>query len=1431
MVSRRRRLRRTLPTLLAGVFVVLVGLFVYRAVRTESADIISTAAEIRKGDPLNGIKKNPTAAINMLERVLDREPENYDATLEAALAWGALQNYDTATELLEHAAALGSAKGDLLLQIKPLKLGVNFFIGEGEFDKAVEWAQAIAALQPKSKMHVLGHGLAQYNSSLAVQEIVLERLIPKGLSNEDKGTGHAQAIETYVSDLWGSPDVEALLDILTPATNASFRAETKSLLVDARDRFLNAAQIFSVYPDAPRFDPAAADGYIDLLRRSGRIYDAHLEAAISLRQPRINQNLRRSMLESQAQCLVVLEEFGGAADLYGQIVNEAQDLGVPVPPVYIHALIENQVWAEEWDWILDNYSNFAQRLNNDIFLQYAHARALQATGQLEAATEQIGQAFSMVSLGTRMPASILGFPHRRRSILLLSYELYDAAGNTTALTALDSLINHFPNDVEGLEARIRVQLSRDRFEPAMDDAFELLTENRRNPENFQQWLDIANELSLQRYSLTLEERALDLIEFDLKDSSDSDSSEPEATSGTLPKLATKSGVNPKATYLPTNPALAWTVIRERIPYGQLERARNDLRHLTEMYPHVQEFRFQLGKLLLREGLLESAIAEFQQVLQLVPSDTEALDLTTRLEFALNNSKAAADLLNKMILADPLGVGAERYAQQLLASGRAADANQLFKRLFRWEGFEPGRNLFIMSARAFLALGDIERATALLIMLSKQYPYNEDVALLGLEIGLQTKNSDLIASAIVHIQPLVSGLLPDQVSHLSTTLLESGYNQELLDTFPENIRDLPVLESALRPLAEAAKALGDVDLTDQLLKQLNDEESLRDRFLLLSFDNRIREASRRLRLSSATKKQPDLELCLLAAASMTGFQTMYDMTPVSTLRAMGLDHELSPASLELLDAVLRIAPNAGDLSEVIPPEVITAPHATYPNAGADVTALLEELKKDPERTAGTMRSITLLMLASDRPVWSREGRLLGQQIHEHIPGLQVISRHLAQQALRAGRHAEALEFVKQLLDPANPDPQVLQMFMEAAQAIGHDEWGLALALDAKLNDDARLVLAEALLEREFLKEGLPHFLTYLKNHPEDVRAISGVIQTMAALDKTAGTVEWIRKALTAHPHDESLAHDCIDSLSLLSNLNEEAFQQLQTLGAENPGNVNAYGPLARHYAKNGLTDHLIFLIDVFSEQLQETQAEFWSEQAMSEAAAARALARIAHEFDLNDKARLLNNLALQWEPGSVELFRDLAAIELVEGNLEAARRYLEAVSIIQPNDRESPLALARLLFEQAGQPHVAADVIRQSYGQQLMPLAAVEVLAAELYLRGKPEEALQIFHEVRHHPQVTTNTLLTVARIAYAAGLDEEAIAIFNQFLQAADTRHPARDRVKSLLAISSLEENEKAPEDDSEKDSELKRPRPEREAAASSRLPAAKPSVARDSNT
>ncbi len=1382
---RRRRLTRAVPWLLALGFVVVVGLFVYEAVRTSADRIVAEAESIRRGDPNNGIARNPEVALDMLERLLAREPEHFDALIEAARSWASLRSYDNAVEMLERANAVAAAQEDTIGQVRALRQGVGYLISNRKFDDAIEWAQTVASIQPHNILFKLNYGLALYNSSTAIQNMVLRRFVPILKVTDDGDVFIVESIESYVTDIWGSSDTEALITQLAPKADEGTRDEIRQQLVDSRDLFGQAADVFVDYPNAPAFDQGVCRGYVELLRRSGRVYDAHIEAAIALRQPNLSTAMSRIMLQTQAQCLLVLDEVHQAANLYEEIVKGFRAAGTWPPPTFVQSLIDNRVLAEDWDWILANHAEYEELTNNDVLLQYAHAAALSATGDLDAAVEEIQQPFTTLSLGTRLPPSVRSFPDRRRRILLLAHSLFDQLDDTNALTALDALIDNFPHDSEGLEARIQVQIERDRLELAMEDAFALLTSDRRRPEDFQRWLDIANELSLQRYGLSLDERATEMIEKDLEFQAASAQAGFETNQG-RPQDSWRSdtGSTSSAAYLTKAPALAWTTIRERIPRNQLERARNDLRRLSQDHPEVQEFRVQLGKLLVRQGRLDSAVAEFRDVLSQVPSDTELLDLTTRIEFSSGNSEQAAELVNQMILHDPLGVGAVRYGKNLLERGRIDEAQDLIKRLLRWPDFTPGRDLFIMSARAFLARGDIDSATALLVNLSNQFPNNEDVALLGLEIGLSSGDEGVIASAVAHLRPMITGLLPDQVGDLAWNLLDYEYFEEMLEIFPEVLRDLPVLRPALRPLAEASKAIGDTDEADRLLELLDDSEALRDRFLLMSFVGRTEDASRRLRLTTGRDdQQQDLDFCLLSAASLMGFQSMYDLVPVVRLRDLGVDLELDPASLELLDAVMRIMPSRDRLDEVVPRDVVENPLKAYPNAGPDVVRLLDALKQDPERTAETMRALVLLMMSIDRPFWWRESQFLAEQVLDHLPGMHVVSLHLAQQYLDSELPNEALNILKYLLSPTDVDPRTLEMFMEATRAFGHDEWGLAMAYEAKDDDAVLLVLAESLRHRRYVEESLPHYEAFLERNPTDIEAWSGIIQAYAFLGRPRSTVESVKTALELHPQDDELAQVCTAALSRIPTLDNEGQRILELLTSEYPQNLAPYEPLAQIYLTAGSLDRLEPLIDALVQQLQGSTPELWSEEAAVEATVCRRLGRLARSAGLRTYARQLNKLALQIEPGSVGQFQELASLEIEDGNLDIARSYLEVLSIVRPYDREGPLTLARLLFEQIGQPHIAADIIRRTYGRQIMPPAAVEVLAAESYLRGDSETALHLFRKISHHPAVTPDTFLTVGRIAFASGLDDEARGIFTQYQKFVGLDHPTAGRVSSLLAL------------------------------------------------
>ena len=70
------------------------------------------------------------------------------------------------------------------------------------------------------------------------------------------------------------------------------------------------------------------------------------------------------------------------------------------------------------------------------------------------------------------------------------------------------------------------------------------------------------------------------------------------------------------------------------------------------FPQVQEFRYRLGRLLVREGNFESAAEEFRRLLKDLPSDTEALDLATLIKASLwgcQDDKATVESLMKIMV--------------------------------------------------------------------------------------------------------------------------------------------------------------------------------------------------------------------------------------------------------------------------------------------------------------------------------------------------------------------------------------------------------------------------------------------------------------------------------------------------------------------------------------------------------------------------------------------------------------------------------------------------------------------------------------------------------------------------------------------------------------------------------------------------------------
>jgi tetratricopeptide (TPR) repeat protein len=173
------------------------------------------------------------------------------------------------------------------------------------------------------------------------------------------------------------------------------------------------------------------------------------------------------------------------------------------------------------------------------------------------------------------------------------------------------------------------------------------------------------------------------------------------------------------------------------------------------------------------------------------------------------------------------------------------------------------------------------------------------------------------------------------------------------------------------------------------------------------------------------------------------------------------------------------------------------------------------------------------------------------------------------------------------------------------------------------------------------------------------------------------------------------------------------------------------------------------------------------------------ARIATRAGLTDLTVPLCEAALLVDPGSLTAIRELASLDLAEGRPDAARRRLEVLSFVDPGDRDPGMTLARLYFQQLGQPARAADIVRRTYSGT-KPIEATEILAAEAYLAGQPDEALLLFQAVARSPGITPDTYLTVARIAYASGKDDVARALYDRVLEQLGPNDPRRARAQWL---------------------------------------------------
>jgi tetratricopeptide (TPR) repeat protein len=1384
-VKRRRHgILSTLPWLLALGIVGGVAYFLHMALAQTDLEIVDLADAIRVGDPDNGIPRDPRSALEYLDPLLARDPKNFQALLQAARAWADLRHFDQAVSFLKTAAKTSKTEAQ---QLAALRMAVTYLINENRYDEAIDYAQQVCDIQPDNAALPLQLGAAQYKGSLSAQRDVVREFV-----QADKGSAEIEIerrIEAFITDIWGEPEVEPLVNFLAAEADSTFRNTLRVNLIAARDRFLQASQSMADYRNFDGFDAGVAQAYTEMLLRSGRLFEAWIESALALRHDtNANANivLKQEMLERQALCAIAIGEHGLAADRFESITDVwIAKTGNWAPPRYLSSLIEERLADEDWRWIIANNDRMSKLTDRDVYQRYAMAEALFRTGDLEQALVEIKDPYSLISLAAKMPRSVRANPDRRHAVLKVSYEIFAATSHLSTkanldLAALDTLLMNFPEDLDARRDRIRIQREQSSFEGAMQDAFDLLTRDRRDAADFDLWLTCAGELSVQRQGLTLEERASSIISSENNLRQEAmlaavQSYNVRKRTGRTEVLAPRD----KESFPSQDPALAFTVVQERIQRNDLEQARNDARQLLHAQPQVQEFRYRLARLLVREGKLEAAVEDFLQLLADVPGDTEALDLALRVEIALGHDERAADLVNTMILQDPQGVGAVRYASQQLERQQPSQARRTLERIVGASNGIASLDVLLLMTRAHIAEGELEQATALVSVLTSLAHNSEDLALVVLELGLANDQSNLVDSAIQILRPLSAGLFPDQIKLLCDSLLQAELFEELMEAFPEEDRKLPAVRAALVPLAQAAKGLGLTDQVDSLLADADTLDSLRDRFLLLALDGRTADANRRLNLTTVPAEQSaDLELCLTAGGALTGTHTLHDDVPTAYLRQLGLDAEFEPSRLELLDALIRILPSITRLESVRPAQVTTDPRGTYPHAGSDVERFLTAAQADPDAARLAGESLILMLLAGERSFWARESLFLAKHALSLVPGLLIASVRVAEAELDADNPREAIALLAEFFVQGDVDQHGIELFFKVTEAFGKEEWGLTAALTLAQKDDRiHLLLARTLVARGYPAAARTFYDGFLERNPDDLEALSGLIENLSILRIQRDMADTIQQALVAHPDNSDLKALCAGSLAGLIALQPKSISLMEQLAADAPHEYRLQSTLAR--AHSGDAELVEPIVRRMLDAMLTDPVALGSAEATARTRVLLDCATTSRKSGLLDLSRELHLLGMRLDPGNILLYRELAFLELDQGNLDLARRYLEVLSFVHKSDKDPPLALAQLLFEQIGQPHLAAEVIRATYSA-FMPPSAVEILAAETFLRGRTEEALKLFNALRSNPNVTADTILNVGRMAFAARHDKVAKLMFDTFLTTAERDHPARKRTESL---------------------------------------------------
>ncbi len=1381
MIGRRRSswFRRLLPWVFTGALVSLAALGLLRTLG--AGDPVKAAESLRKGDQGAGRKGDAVAALELLERVLADEPGHVPALFELARTWQDLRAWDNAIEALQRAS---DASDEIKDKVQAKTMAMSLLATADRYDEAVAVGQDIVALQPDDPVHQLRLGPVYLKGSLSAQaEVLLHFSDPSEKGMDDLHI--ERRVEAFVTNLWSDAVAAAFVVQLTPGADSVLRQQITERLENARRRFRLADETLAGSATYGNFEPGVARAWCQVLQRSGRLFDAHVEAGVALREPMLNLALRRDFLDLQSQCAMALDDWGQAAGKQAEIIAAyaAQaELALPYSTLWTH--YEARIRAGHWDWILEHVEADKAAWGDDPVLRWAHAAALAGKDLTAEARDQLLEPFNAVALGGRslQSTSLRLYPERRRSIALLAHRLFIALGDNRAGQALDAMLGLDAQDAEALRLRADLALSQGRFEAAMVDAFALLVPERRDLADFQRWYDAADRLCQQRNGASLATRAARRVadSLTLQESSD------EATFTAYKALGLQKphGRAPGVTdhfFLLNDPALTFAIVEELVALDEVARARSELRKLSDAFPQVQEFRLRLGRLLVREGQFGFATDEFRRLLESVPGDTQALDLAIRSQLALGNPQEAAAFVTRTILADPLGAGAVRYGQRLLDGRHPEQAQKLVERIVRWTDYDTRLDVLVLAARAQLQMGRLDETEAILASLFTTNAGSFDVALLGLDLGLARQHTGLVQSAVAALRPVAPELFPDQLRQVSTRLLDAGLYLELTTIFDDTVCALPAARLSLSNAAQAHKALGNPQRADELLDRLEDDaDAIVDRFLLLCLQGLPDEAARRLRLrpSSDPALKARSDLCLLAGNALMDLRSLNDVQPLERLALLEAPALLGPLQTELLDALLRLLPSLTRLQDVQPAAVVDDPHSAYPHAGADVQRLVDLARGDPAGARRVALDLVYLLLMQDRPFWADESRQLAEHALTLLPGLAEPARTLARRQLEQGRAREALGLLQPLLLTDRPDPEDLRLFLQAARDFEHAEWGVALALYFEDQPLAMRVLADALAEWGHPEEARHLYRGVLDQAPDDVQAQAGMIAVLARLRQNDEVAALVEQALVDHPDDRQLAQVCGDALAGIFRPSPRAVALMQFLWGRHEDLDQVGEALARAAGDDQqlLRETLEHLATSAARRLPDDDSAL----AATHSQALVRAARTARDHGHAELARELNSAALRLEPGAINLYRELAFLELDLGKLQEARSYLEVLSFVDTSDRDAALALALLDFRQLGHPVRAADIVRRTF-TGVTPPDMVEILAAEAWLLGRPEEAITEFTKLSRSPLVSADTYMTILRIAYAGGFDDVARLVGEKVLEGTAEDDPRRARVEFLL--------------------------------------------------